>query len=283
MRATTAGAGWDRRRLLVVLTLVAAAGVLLLVGFAYAVRLAWSDAASGAPTPATARPDAGAVGPASSWPVSGPSRREAIAAAPMLDVDPLDARPMAPATQAVPTISIPSATRTGAGGVASGFPHSPEGAVGQLAAITVTVLAQMSIAGTGEVYRAWAMPGGVGAPAWELTGNVRIFLAAAGQGPAKDLTTVVAVRPVAAQIKGSDGPDWTLACVLLDVEATITTRARIAYGYCERMQWAGSGWMIAPGPAPARAPSTWPGSAVAIRAGWRAWTPPSTPLSAGQD
>ena len=102
---------------------------------------------------------------------------------------------------------------------------------------------------------------------------MQVFLTAAGQGPVKDLTTVVAVRPVAAQVKGVDGPDWTLACVLLDVEATIATRARIGYGHCERMQWTGEAWRIAAGAAPARAPSTWPGSPAAARAGWRTWVP----------
>ena len=66
-----------------------------------------------------------------------------------------------------------------------------------------------------------------------------------------------------------------LACVLLDVRATITAEARIGYGYCERMQWqpAGQGgrWMIAPGAPAATAPSTWPGTDIAFRAGWRTW------------
>jgi len=104
----------------------------------------------------------------------------------------------------------------------------------------------------------------------------------------------VTVTPVAGMVKGVDGDDWVLACVLLDVQAVITTDARIAYGHCERMQWtdgtarksaddtggagnaggpeAGGGrWMIAPGPSPAPAPSTWPGTDLAIKAGWRTW------------
>ena len=48
--------------------------------------------------------------------------------------------------------------------------------------------------------------------------------------------TVVAV-PAAGQVKGVDGPDWAVACVLFEVRATITVEARIGYGYCERMQW----------------------------------------------
>ena len=60
-----------------------------------------------------------------------------------------------------------------------------------------------------------------------------------------------------------------MACVLLDVRATITVEARMGYGYCEQMQWREGRWMIAPGASPAPAPSTWPGSEVSVRAGWR--------------
>jgi hypothetical protein len=47
--------------------------------------------------------------------------------------------------------------------------------------------------------------------------------------------------------------------------------ARMGYGYCERMQWQNGRWMIAPGPPPAKPPSTWPGSELSIKAGWRSW------------
>ena len=57
------------------------------------------------------------------------------------------------------------------------------------------------------------------------------------------------------------GPDWVLACVLLRVDATIARSASIAYGHCERLQWADQcRWQIAPGAQPAPAPSTWPGT-----------------------
>ena len=36
-------------------------------------------------------------------------------------------------------------------------------------------------------------------------------------------------------MKGVDGPDWLVACVLLEVRATISAEARMGYGYCERM------------------------------------------------
>ena len=107
---------------------------------------------------------------------------------------------------------------------------------------------------------------------------MQAFLASrAGQDPAA-LPALVAATPVAAQVKGTDGPDWVLACVLLEVTARAATSASIAYGHCERMQWSTTTgdegrWVIAAGGAPpAPAPSTWPGTDLARRAGWRTWT-----------
>ncbi|MGB3186278.1 MAG: hypothetical protein WBG36_07730 [Ornithinimicrobium sp.] len=122
----------------------------------------------------------------------------------------------------------------------------------------------MDIRVTTRVYQAWARPGGVGAPQWELSKNVATFLGATNNQSRKDATTVVVATPVAGQVKGVDGPDWVLACVLLQVRATAQAEARIGYGHCEQMIWhtdtdtdtdTGEGrWMIAPGPPPAPAP-----------------------------
>ena len=106
-----------------------------------------------------------------------------------------------------------------------------------------------------------------------MTRNVQSFLTnAGGLGNTKDDSVFVSASPAAGQIKGVDGPDWVLACVLLDVQATIVTDARIGYGHCERMQWTDGRWMIAPGTPPAPAPSVWPGSELALQAGWRTLT-----------
>ena len=138
----------------------------------------------------------------------------------------------------------------------------------------------MSIPQANQVYEQWALPGGAGVADWALTKNVQNFLASAGQGQSKDPTVAVTATPAAGQVKATDGPDWVLACVLLDVRATITAEARIGYGYCERMQWHatptgtvgdGGRWMIAPGAPAAAAPSTWPGTDIAFKAGWRTW------------
>jgi hypothetical protein len=197
--------------------------------------------------------------------------RDAIAAEPMLEVQPADGRPTAPAPIAGPAIEIPPSTVIGPAGVPAGFPHTAEEAVGQLAAIEATVLQGMSIPHANDVYQRWAMLGGVGAERWRMTANVQAFLAAAQMGPEKDMSASVVAVPAAGQIKGIDGPDWLVACILLEVRATIMVEARMGYGYCERLQWQQGRWMIAPGTPPATAPSTWPGSELSITAGWRSW------------
>lgn len=263
---------WARRRLQAV---VAGAGVvvlLLLGGIGYAVYATFlAEQGSGAQR-ARAELEAAAQAP------PGQVRRDLLAAAAMLAVDPGDALGGPAASSPAPTILIPAAGGTGPVGVASGFPQTPAGAVGQLAAIQVAVLQQMSIAHATATYQGWALPGGVGPQAWSMTRNVAAFLGTQHTAQAKAVTTTVTARPVAAQIKGSDGPDWTLACTLLVVTARDLTQEQIAYGSCERMQWVAQGtggrWMIAPGAGPAAAPSTWPGTDLAARAGWQAWIGP---------
>ena len=262
--------GWDRPRLLVVLACVVAAAMLLLLGLGYAVYFALTSATGTAkPVTATAaaRPAPG-LGPQAA---GGAARRDEIASAPMLAVGPADSRAATPAAVAGPTITIPASTRQGPASVPAGFPRTPDGAVAQLAAIETTVLQGMSIAAANQVYEQWALPGGVGVPGWEITQDVQAFLTTAQMGSEKDMTSSVVATPAAAQVKGTDGAGWALACVLLDMRATITADAAMGYGYCERMQWSAGRWMLAPGTPPARAPSTWPGSDLSIKAGWRTW------------
>ena len=260
--------GWDRRRLLMVLACVVAAVMLLLLGLGYAVYFALTSTTGRAkPVSATAAVQ-DTPGPKAA---RGAARRDEIASAPMMAVGPADSRASTPAAVAGLTITIPASTSEGPASVPAGFPRTPEGAVAQLAAIETTVLQGMSIASANHAYEQWALPGGVGVAGWEITQDVQAFLATAQMGSEKDMTSSVAATPAAAQVKGTDGADWVLACVLLDMRATITADARMGYGYCDRMQWGAGRWMIAPGTPPARAPSTWPGSDLSIKAGWRTW------------
>ncbi len=264
---------WNRRRLLRTVLLVALAGLALLGGFGYAVRSAVTSAERSDPGPAPAAQAAGHL-------TAGQPRRDAIAAAPMLAVAPEASRSGTPAASPAATITVPPAGKVGPARVPTGFGHTPEGALGQLAAIEATVLQGMSIDQAHAVHQAWSTPGSGPADSWALVANIQAFLAAAGHH-ASEGTTGVVTTPVAAQVKGTDGPDWVLACVLLDVKARLATQARIAYGHCERMQWTAGDegrWVIAAGTAPARAPSTWPGTDLARQAGWRTWvTGPDQP------
>ena len=264
--------GWDQRRLLAVLGGVVAAAVGLLLGLGYAIYFALTSPATSPDHPATTTgattTGATTTGAAATGAVA---RRGQIAAAPMLAVRPADGRATPPAAVAGPTISIPVATLVGPASVPAGFAHTPEGAIGQLAAIEITVLSGMSIAAANDVYAQWALPGGVGVGGWEITQDVQAFLGAARMGAEKDPSTTVVATPVGAQVKGTDGPDWVLACVLLHIRARIVADAAMGYGYCEPMQWHGGRWMIAAGPPAAKAPSTWPGSDLASKAGWRTW------------
>lgn len=249
---------WSRDRLLMALGGIVVGGLVIVCTIVFA----FADMLSPRVAPPAVESSAGVV----------PSRDE-IAFAPMYRADPAAAYGGETSTEVAPAIEIPSATvGRGPAGVATGFPHSPEGAVGQLAAIEQTVLESMDLQVARDVHTSWVMPGGPGFDQWELTQDVATFLSAGHQsGTAKEVSATVSVVPAAAMVKGFDGPDWTVACVLLDVQASIKSVSRIGYGYCARMQWVGDRWMVAVGAEPARAPSTWPGSKAAVAAGWLTW------------
>lgn len=201
------------------------------------------------------------------------SVRDRIAAKSMVSLDPAAATNPDPALTPAPPLVVPAPIEgRGPAGVEV-YGYSPEGAVAQLAAIDTAVLESMSLAQAREMHAAWVLPGGPGFEEWDLTQNVAAFLRGARQGAAKDLTTIVRATPSGGLIKGVDGPDWVLACVLLDVEATIQTSYRMGWAHCHRMEWTGQRWQIGDGAQPAKAPSAWPGSKAALAAGWLAWTP----------
>lgn len=216
---------WGRGRLLAVLAGMVVVAVGLLAGFGLAI---WSvatrsDAIPAAPTPTRTLPSDQA------------RRRDMLAAEPMLQVNGTDSIQGVPAATPGPMIGVPNSSLIGPAKVPTGFPHTPEGAIGQLAAIEVSVLTEMSIPRTNEIYHAWsaaAMP----VDQWRLTRHVQAFLAATKMGQTMDPAAQVTVIPAAAQTKATDGPDWTIACVLIDVRAVIHSEARMAYGYCERLQ-----------------------------------------------
>lgn len=261
-RTAPDAAPWSRNRLLALLGGLVVAVVLTLVGGGLAI---W-HATVGA-RPAAVATDEPAT------PTDGRPSRDQIAAAAMASVDPQAAFHPDPATVSGGSIVVPQPTvLDGPAGIPTGFPHTYEGAVGQWAAIVQTVLESMSLPRTRDIHTAWVQPAGPGFEQWTPTRNVNSFLTSARQGgDEKDLTTVVSATSAAGLVKGSDGPDWTVVCVLLDVQAWIKTESRMGYGLCSRMEWIDSRWQVATGAEPAAAPSAWPGSNAAVAAGWLAW------------
>ena len=170
---------WGKGRLLVVLVALVVAGLVVLTGMGLLVAASLTPRSMSI-TAATA---------------PGPSRdvdrRDSLAARAMLAVSDADSRGGTPVATPGPSIVIPGSTVIGPARVPSGFPHTPAGAIGQLTAIEIAVLMQMSVAGTGEIYQSWIMPGAPALDRWPLMMHVQAFLAAAGLGPAKDPTTLI--------------------------------------------------------------------------------------------
>ena len=255
---------WSRQRLqaalagvAVLLFVLAASAAMLLV------RTPAANQEPGTQSAGTARPTA----------ESSDQVKDRIAAEPMLSLDAEAATQPDPATEVAGYIWIPEPiTGRGPAGLPV-FGHTSEGAVAQLAAIDQAVLEAMSIPVARDVHTAWVLPAGPTFDEWDLTVNVAAFLRGARQGATKDLTTIVTATPAGGLVKGAHGPDWAVACVLLDVRASIRADYRMGWGHCHRMQWTDGRWQVAPGAQPAKAPSAWPGSKSALAAGWSAWSP----------
>lgn len=202
-------------------------------------------------------------------PVLEVSTRDEIAAAPMLAVSREAARGGTPALGPLPTITIPQGIMTGAEGVPTGYPRTPEGAAGQLSDIVWSVLGSMDLTHARAVKEAWFEdPAG---EVWPVMVLIQEFLRAGHLTAGLEPGATMQVEPMAAQIKGSDGDDWHVVCVLAQLTYTYRDQARMAYGHCERMTWIDRRWVIAAGSHPVPAPSTWPGTELAVEAGWRTW------------
>ncbi len=251
---------WNRPRLLAMLVGAGLGAALLLTGAVLAGWYALSPQTT--PTPTVV----------ASSDLDGLSVQDRIAAEAMPSVDPQAAFSPDPATDTPGAVRVPAAIDAGPAGVMTGFPRTPEGALGQLAAIEQTVLESMSLPATRAVHADWVQSGGPSVESWELTRDVQSFLASGRQaGQTKDVTTQVVATPVAGIIKGTDGPSWAVVCVLMDVKASIQVDSRMGYGFCSRMQWQDGRWQVAAGEVPAQAPSAWPGSKAAVAAGWLTW------------
>lgn len=264
---------WSRRR---VTTALAAAGVtalLLIAGLGYAL---WEIVTDGR-SPVAVRSDAVEAGI-----TAGSSVRDLMAATPLTARPPVGGPPVSQGLVGA-ALAVPSPTGLGPAGVPTGYPRTPAGAVGQLAAIDGTVLTAMTAETVSRVHARWALAGAPASTDWVMSINVEDFLAATATSSAAGRPATVTVTPLAGQVAGVDGPDWTLACVLLRVEATLVTTAAVTDGHCERMAWVDGRWQIAPGAQPPRVPSVVPGTRAAAQAGWRDWATTDAGASDGSD
>ncbi|WP_238009381.1 hypothetical protein KZZ52_27690 [Dactylosporangium sp. AC04546] len=209
--------------------------------------------------------------PTPSGGLSAEAREDALAAAPMVALPQSAAQPqpVVAATAGPPiVVSAPSAAAAPGGSpFATGFPHTPEGALGQLAAIDEAAMSTTDVGRVTEVYTAAAMPGAVDIADWTPMVGVRDINR--HLGPDTAAAARVSYRVAMGQIKGTVGPNFVVACVLGYGVVTAVNTGRAGVADCQRMVWSAGRWRIGPRSQPAQPPSAWPGSADAVRAGWR--------------
>jgi hypothetical protein len=263
---------WGRNKLVALLAGVITAAALLVFGLGlavyYTLHPARHDTASHPTGSQPTRPaGSGAATTAPANPLR--SRQDVLAAKPMPSVDLAAAEPDSVSTRDPGTLVIPAATRTGPGGVPTGFGHTPAGALAQLAAIDQTAMQSGSLPGVRAVITAWAAPGGPTAQTWSGVTAMAGFLDAAGLSGAGSPQLSLVVTPLMGLVKGSVGADFVVPCVDFEFDATLTQTQRVAVADCQRMIWQADRWVIGPGAEPADPPSVWPDTDTAISVGYQ--------------
>jgi hypothetical protein len=173
------------------------------------------------------------------------------------------------------TLQIPPPMEVGPAGVATGFPHTPVGALAQLAAIDSTALTSASVPVAQDVITRWAAPGGPTTASWSGVKAVAALLESAGMSSDASGSIRIGAEPKMGFIKGTVGDDFVIACIDFIVTATTTTGQpqQVAAADCQRMVWQedaeGGRWVIGPGEEPAAAPSLWPGTQASFDAGYQ--------------
>ncbi len=260
---------WGRNKLLALLGGAALAACLLVAGLVLAVVYALpTDEGASAASAGSGQSYQDSGGPAR--PVSPKdAARDALAAEPMPIAGREDAMPGPVSTRDPGVIELPRAAGTGPADVPTGFPHTPEGALAQLASIDVTAMQTGSLDGVRQVIDGWAAPGGPTGETWSGVQGMASLLTAAGLSGAGSPQLAIVVRPAMGLIKGTVGPDFTVVCVDLEFTVTLAQTARVAIADCQRMVWSVDRWLIGAGDEPAPAPSVWPGTDLAIDVGYQ--------------
>jgi hypothetical protein len=204
-------------------------------------------------------------------------QRDALAAEPMPTVDEDASHPSAvsTATPAAPLV-VPSAAASGPAHVPTGFPHTPGGALAQLAAIDQVAMQSLSLDTARQVIQAWAVRGGPTVENWSVIRGLAQLFTELGVSTGSSNQLALVLTPVMGQIKGSVGPDYVIPCIDFELDLTLTETARAATADCQRMVWipdatirAKGRWRIGAGTEPASPPSVWPDTDLAIAVGYR--------------
>jgi hypothetical protein len=151
-------------------------------------------------------------------------------------------------------------------------PATPEGAVATLIDSDEHALTGLDPAIIAESYRLLALPGAppvTGSTPYDTSLNLRMRQQIAARGPISGLSA--SYRVSQAQIKGT-AEDGMFAVVCVLGELSVTWQAvtvSLGLGDCQAMRMTADGWRISAGPRAAPAPNAWPGSAAAVRAGYR--------------
>lgn len=265
---------WERGKLVAVLGVALAACLLAVLGLGLAVYYTLNP---GHHSAAAAPGDANGDGPVTQSPrptsTADPGTQQyaedTLANKAMPTVDLSAAQPAAVSTRNPGTLIVPKATTTGAAGVPTGFPHTPAGALAQMAAIDQTAMQSGTLSGVRVVIGQWSSPGGPNQQSWSGDAAMADFLSSAGLSGAGSAQLAMVVTPVMGLVKGTVGPDFVVPCVDFQFDVTLNSTQHVAEADCERMVWQGDRWVIGPGAEPADPPSVWADTETAIAVGYK--------------
>jgi hypothetical protein len=262
----------NRGRAFLLIGGIVAFAVLLLIGLLVVTFGGGEQAPPGAAA-SPAAPPASEPPAASAEPEGDDAAAAELATRPMLQLPESAALPHALTDDvAGPPIAVPEPDETLGVLVPEGFPATPEGAVGQLIALTQVGLEGGDPAGYAQAYDSVAAPGAPAAEDSRLYRDLQRTRQRAGLPPTGAVPGLTFTwTPTSALIKGSaDRGRYVVVCVLGELAVGANGRSMTSgAGDCQAMRRVGDEWRIAPGPAAAPAPLAWPGTAEAVRAGYR--------------
>jgi hypothetical protein len=155
-----------------------------------------------------------------------------------------------------------------------GYPDTVEGAVAQLAALTRVGLEGGDPQRYRRAYESVTLPGAPAVETARLHRDLRRVRAGVlgfpATGPVAGL--IFTWTPTSALVKGTtDGDRYAVVCVLGELVTGLNGQSiSTGAGDCQAFRRVGQRWWISPGAAAAPATLAWPGSAEAVRAGYRA-------------